>query len=91
MSDETPLEKLQAIYGSSFSTLSGVGTDETAEILQLFTAMKILNGVESINLDDMDATEDEKEDIRAKALGPSEAMAYLIYYFVKASLPPTEE
>jgi hypothetical protein len=84
MSDEekpTSLDKLKARFGNNLQFLeTGAFTGQR----DLFEALTIINGVDSIDLDDMKGSDSEKQKIRDQAMAPSEAMAMLFDKYIRA-------
>ena len=85
-SDEelTPLEKLEAAYGGPGLPnlgLNALGTASTPELERdLFDGLLIINGITDEDLDFGDDFPGDKDDARAKAQGPQEAMARLLAF-----------
>lgn len=77
----TPLDKLKVRFGNNLQFLE---TGAFSGQRDLFEALTIINGVDSIDLDDMKGSDSDKQKIRDQAMAPSEAMALLLDKYIRA-------
>ena len=96
----TPLRKLQLLYGVDLEDFGLTATTRTFTAGQvksdLFVALTVLNGVDDEtldkNLEDFEKTKDgpSKNEIKAQAQAPYEAMAALLSKAFSIAMPPSD-